>query len=157
MLPEATLFPSDLIGFPRSLPKAPAPSQQLDDFLVAGLAEVGIVKADGVERLWRRKKNHLVAFGLKFADNGPRHHGCCKNEATRLISPNPSQGRFHGRPRRYSIVDDDRQASFDVDRLGRAEIEMPTALNLGEFTLLGRFEIATRQVKGPRGMGRSDE
>ena len=62
-LPEATLFPSDLIGFPRSLPKAP-PSEQLDDFLVGSLAEVGIVKADSVERLWRRQKNHLVAFFL---------------------------------------------------------------------------------------------
>jgi hypothetical protein len=63
LLPEAALFPSDLIGFPRSRPKAP-PSEQLDDFLVGSLAEVGIVQADSVERLWRRKKNHLVAFFL---------------------------------------------------------------------------------------------
>jgi hypothetical protein len=46
----------------------------------------------------------------------------------------------------YSIVDDDRHAPFDIDRLSRAEIETPTALDLGEFTLLSRFEIAARRL-----------
>ena len=137
---------SDLIGFPRSWLKAPAPSEQLDDFLVTGLAEVGIVKADGVERFWGREKNHLVAFGLKFADNGPRRHGCRKNEAARLISSDPSQGSLHSRAGRDPIVDDNRYAPLDVNRLGSVEMETPTALNLGEFTLLSRFEIATRRV-----------
>jgi hypothetical protein len=64
-------------------------SKQLHDFLVAGLAEVGTVKADGVERLWRCQKNHFVAFGVKVADNGPRRYRR-KHEAAWLNSPDSS-------------------------------------------------------------------
>src|SRR6185437_9999250 len=121
-----------LTGSRRAGPDLPRLRKQFDDFLVGGLAEVGIVKANGVERLRCRQKNHLIALGLKFTANGERRHGRRKNEVTRLISPDPLQGRLHGRAGRYSIVDDDRQALFDVDRLNRAKIEAPTTLDLGE-------------------------
>ena len=75
------LVPSSFTVFSRSRSKASAPPEQLDDFLVGGLAEVGIVKADSVERLGRRKENHLVAFGLKVLDNRPRRHRRRKNKA----------------------------------------------------------------------------
>src|SRR5262245_183380 len=55
-------------------------AEQLDDVVVGGLREVGVVHADGLEPVWRLEPHHLVGHrgqvthGLGWRDRNREHH-----------------------------------------------------------------------------------
>jgi penicillin-binding protein 1A len=57
-----------------------------------GIVRAGIIYLQGSRRI---------------QGNGPRCHGCCENEAARLVPPHPSQSGLHSRAGRYPIVNND--------------------------------------------------
>ncbi len=73
--------------------------------------------------------------------------GAARTRCLGFVSPYAAQGRFHGRPGRDAVVDDDRDAPCDRDRLNLAQIKAPAALDFGQRALLSCLEIPGRRLR----------
>src|SRR5216683_5317227 len=119
--------------------------EQRSHLVVRRLGEIGVMRADGVERLGRRKADDLVALAPDLFERSLRRDRHGEDEAPRLAAPDAAQRRRHRAAGGDAVIDDDHRAARYIDRRHVAAIEATASLDLGELALLLRRDVAGRR------------
>src|SRR5260221_762489 len=123
--------------------------EQRSNLVVRRLAEIGVMRADGVERLGRREADDLVALARDLFERSLRRDRHGEDEAPRLAAPDAAQRRRHRAAGGDAVIDDDHRAARYIDRRHVAAIEATASLDLGELALLLRRDVAGRRFHQP--------
>src|SRR5260221_11681370 len=90
--------------------------EQRSNLVVRRLGEIGVMRADGVERLGRREADDLVALAPDPFPRSLRRAPHREDEAPPLAAPDAPQRRRHRAAGGDAVIDDDHPAARYVDR-----------------------------------------
>jgi hypothetical protein len=119
--------------------------EQPDHLSVGRLGKVGVVHADGVERVGGQETHDLVTFSRDFIETIPRSDRHGENEVLRPALSHASQRRLHRPAGGDAIVDHDNGAPAGIGGGPLAAIEKSTAFDFGELPLLFRGDVTRRR------------